>query len=118
VNRLVRSLSLGELHHEARALPGRWARDHLKEGFSPQHAADALATSTRTLQRRCEAVLGKSRYPASRICGLTAQGLLRGSDLDINVIAAEVGYLEARDAKNSFANVWDEASATFALAPR
>jgi hypothetical protein len=97
--------------------------------------ADGRATTSRKGSRRsmpptpwqralapCYAVAkpcsASRRYPASRICGLTAQGLLRGSDLDINVIAAEVGYLEARDAKNSFANVWDEASATFALAPR
>ena len=38
----------------------KWARAHLKDGFSLQHAAAALATSARTLQRRCEAVLGKS----------------------------------------------------------
>lgn len=38
----------------------RWARDNLKTRFSLQEAAKALATSTRTLQRRCEAVLGKS----------------------------------------------------------
>src|SRR5579859_1481660 len=37
----------------------RWAREHLKAGFSLQDAANALATSARTLQRRCEAVLGK-----------------------------------------------------------
>src|ERR1700753_3287418 len=30
----------------------RWARDHLKQGFSLQEAAQALATSARTLQRR------------------------------------------------------------------
>jgi hypothetical protein len=36
----------------------RWAREHLKEGFSLQEAADPLATSARTLQRRCEAVGG------------------------------------------------------------
>jgi transcriptional regulator GlxA family with amidase domain len=30
----------------------RWGRDNLKTGFSLQEAAKALATSTRTLQRR------------------------------------------------------------------
>jgi transcriptional regulator GlxA family with amidase domain len=73
----------------------RWARDHLKEGFSLQQAADALATSARTLQRRCETVLGKS--PLSYFQDLRverAQGLLRGTGLDIDAIAAEVGYVD------------------------
>jgi transcriptional regulator GlxA family with amidase domain len=71
----------------------RWAREHLKEGFSLQAAANALATSPRTLQRRCEAVLGKS--PLSYFQDLRverAQSLLHGSDLDVDAIAAEVGY--------------------------
>src|SRR5215813_1024901 len=73
----------------------RWARDNLKEGFSLQEAADALATSARTLQRRCEAVLGKS--PLSYFQDLRverAQALLHGTSLDINAIAAEVGYVD------------------------
>jgi transcriptional regulator GlxA family with amidase domain len=71
----------------------RWAREHLKDGFSLQLAADALATSARTLQRRCEAVLGKS--PLSYFQDLRverAQSLLHGSGLDVEAIAAEVGY--------------------------
>jgi transcriptional regulator GlxA family with amidase domain len=73
----------------------RWARDHLKDGFSLQKAADALATSARTLQRRCEAVLGKS--PLSYFQDLRvarAQSLLHGSGLDLDAIAAEVGYVD------------------------
>lgn len=38
----------------------RWARDNLKTGFSLQEVASTLATSTRSLQRRCQDVLGKS----------------------------------------------------------
>ncbi|WP_076865672.1 GlxA family transcriptional regulator [Bradyrhizobium mercantei] len=71
----------------------RWAREHLRRGFSLQDAAEALATSPRTLQRRCEAVLGKS--PLSYFQDLRverAQSLLHGSGLDIEAIAAEVGY--------------------------
>ena len=71
----------------------RWARDHLKQGFSLQEAANALATSTRTLQRRCEAVLGKS--PLSYFQDLRverAQSLIHGSNLDLEAIASEVGY--------------------------
>jgi transcriptional regulator GlxA family with amidase domain len=71
----------------------RWAREHLRQGFSLQAVADALATSPRTLQRRCEAVLGKS--PLSYFQDLRverAQSLLHGSGLDVEAIAAEVGY--------------------------
>jgi transcriptional regulator GlxA family with amidase domain len=73
----------------------KWSRDHLKEGFSLQQAANALATSARTLQRRCEAVLGKS--PLSYFQDLRverAQSLLHGSGLDLDAIAAEVGYVD------------------------
>ena len=73
----------------------KWARDHLKAGFSLQDAARALATSARTLQRRCEAVLGKS--PLSYFQDLRverAQSLLHGSGLDLDAIAAEVGYVD------------------------
>ena len=71
----------------------KWSRENLKEGFSLEAAAGALATSARTLQRRCTAVLGKS--PLAYFQDLRvelAQSLIRGSDLDIEAIAAEVGY--------------------------
>ncbi|SAK60616.1 AraC family transcriptional regulator [Caballeronia fortuita] len=71
----------------------RWSREHLKEGFSLQRAANALATSTRSLQRRCREVLGKS--PLAYFQDLRverAQALLHGSGLDLEAIAAEVGY--------------------------
>ncbi|WP_248767614.1 helix-turn-helix domain-containing protein [Pseudomonas sp. MWU12-2345] len=71
----------------------RWARDHLRAGFSLQEAASALAVSTRTLQRRCQEVLGKS--PLAYFQDLRverAQSLLHGSGLDIEAIATEVGY--------------------------
>lgn len=73
----------------------RWSREHLREGFSLQEAAKALATSARTLQRRCDAVLGKS--PLAYFQDLRvehAQSLLRGSGNDIEAIAAEVGYAD------------------------
>lgn len=73
----------------------RWARDHLKEGFSLAEAAGALATSPRTLQRRCQAVLGKS--PLSYFQDLRverARSLIQGSSLDLDTIAAEVGYVD------------------------
>jgi transcriptional regulator GlxA family with amidase domain len=73
----------------------KWARDHLKTGFSLQKAAAALATSTRSLQRRCQDVLGKS--PLAYFQDLRverAQSLLHGSSLDIEAIAGEVGYAD------------------------
>jgi transcriptional regulator GlxA family with amidase domain len=73
----------------------RWARERLQAGFSLEDAADALATSPRSLQRRCQAVLGKS--PLSYFQDLRverAQSLLHGSGLDLDAIAAEVGYVD------------------------
>ncbi|HVE09610.1 MAG TPA: helix-turn-helix domain-containing protein [Paraburkholderia sp.] len=73
----------------------QWAREHLKAGFSLQDAARALATSTRSLQRRCQEVLGKS--PLAYFQDLRverAQALLHGSGLDLEAIAAEVGYVD------------------------
>ncbi|MBP9806332.1 MAG: helix-turn-helix domain-containing protein [Candidatus Accumulibacter sp.] len=73
----------------------RWARDNLKTGFSLQEVASTLATSTRSLQRRCQDVLGKS--PLAYFQDLRvehAQSLLHGSGLDLEAIAAEVGYAD------------------------
>jgi len=87
-------------NHLAQADPAierfeRWARDHLKEGFSLENAASALATSPRTLQRRCLAVLGKS--PLAYFQDLRverARSLVHGSNLHLDAIAAEVGYVD------------------------
>ena len=73
----------------------KWARGHLRDGFSLQQASSALATSPRTLQRRCEAILGKS--PLSYFQDLRvahAQSLLHGGGLDVETIATEVGYAD------------------------
>jgi transcriptional regulator GlxA family with amidase domain len=73
----------------------RWSRQHLKDGFSLLEAAKALATSARTLQRRCDAVLGKS--PLAYFQDLRvehAQTLLHREGQDIETIAAEVGYAD------------------------
>jgi transcriptional regulator GlxA family with amidase domain len=73
----------------------QWTRKNLKTGFSLQDAAKALATSARTLQRRCEAVLGKS--PLAYFQDLRverARSLLQGGGLDVDAIAAEVGYVD------------------------
>ena len=98
----IRSLQAAYIipNHLAQADPlilrfEQWARKNLKKGFSLQKAASALATSPRTLQRRCDAVLGKS--PLSYFQDLRvehAQSLLHGNDVDIEAVAAEVGYAD------------------------
>jgi transcriptional regulator GlxA family with amidase domain len=73
----------------------RWARGRLAQGFSLEAAAACLSTSARTLQRRIEAVLGKS--PLSYFQDLRVERavhLLRASHLDVEAIAAEVGYVD------------------------
>lgn len=73
----------------------RWSREHLASGFSLLEAASALATTPRTLQRRCEAVLGKS--PLAYFQDLRverARSLLHGGTRDIEAIASEVGYAD------------------------
>lgn len=73
----------------------RWARLNLKDGFSLQAASKALATSARTLQRRCHIVLGKS--PLAYFQDLRveyAQSLLHRDSHDIEAIAAAVGYAD------------------------
>jgi transcriptional regulator GlxA family with amidase domain len=73
----------------------RWAREHLQQGFSLQEAANALATSARTLQRRCQAVLGKSPLDYFQDLRVErARALVQGSSMDIEAIAAEVGYAD------------------------
>lgn len=99
----IRSLQAAYIipNHLAQADPlmlrfERWARENLKRGFSLQNAAKALATSPRTLQRRCDAVLGKS--PLAYFQDLRvehAQSLLHGNNVDIERIAAEVGYADS-----------------------
>lgn len=72
-----------------------WARQRLGESFSLDHAAQALATSKRTLQRRIEAVLGKT--PLSYFQDLRVERavhLLKTSRADIESIAAQVGYAD------------------------
>lgn len=72
----------------------RWAREHLAEGFSLTAATKALSVTPRTLQRRTEAVLGKS--PLAFVQDLRVQRaehlIALGHDLDH--IATEVGYAD------------------------
>jgi len=73
----------------------RWAREHLQDGFSLQEAAKALATSARSLQRRCQAALGKSPLAYFQDLRIDrAQSLLHGSGLGVDAIAAQLGYVD------------------------
>jgi transcriptional regulator GlxA family with amidase domain len=73
----------------------RWAREHLDTAFSLDVVADALATSTRTLTRRLDAVLGKT--PVEYIQDLRVERavhLLKTSKLTVERIAEQVGYAD------------------------
>jgi transcriptional regulator GlxA family with amidase domain len=78
-----------------------WAREHLAEGFSLEEAAQALATSKRTLARRIGEVLG--RTPLSYFQDLRVERavhLLRTSSDDVEAIAASVGYADGVTLRN------------------
>jgi transcriptional regulator GlxA family with amidase domain len=73
----------------------RWARRQLAEGFSLRHAAQAVATSERTLARRLQAVLGKS--PLAYFQDLRVEHavhLLRTTTTNVDEIAEAVGYAD------------------------
>jgi AraC-like DNA-binding protein len=71
----------------------RWARGRLAEGFSLDEAAQALATSKRTLARRMQSVLGKSPLAFFQDLRIErAVNLLRTSGASVDQIAAQVGY--------------------------
>jgi transcriptional regulator GlxA family with amidase domain len=73
----------------------RWARARLAQGFSLDDAADALATSKRTLARRLHGVLGKT--PLSYFQDLRVEQavhLLKTSPHPLDKIAEMVGYAD------------------------
>ncbi len=73
----------------------RWARGRLAEGFSLDQAAQALATSKRTLARRMQSVLGKSPLAFFQDLRIEcAVHLLRTSRASVDQIATKVGYAE------------------------
>jgi transcriptional regulator GlxA family with amidase domain len=73
----------------------RWARDNLASGFSLQGAANALSVTPRTLQRRTEAVLGKSPLAFFQDMRVERAQHLVSIGHDIEKIATEVGYAES-----------------------
>ncbi|MGH8782142.1 GlxA family transcriptional regulator [Paraburkholderia sp.] len=72
----------------------RWARANLSRGFSLQDAASALAVGTRTLQRRTEAVLGKSPLAFFQDLRIERAQHLVSIGYDLEKIASEVGYAD------------------------
>ncbi|HDW3841049.1 TPA: helix-turn-helix domain-containing protein [Pseudomonas aeruginosa] len=74
----------------------RWVRANLDQGFDLDTAADALATSKRTLARRLHDVLGKT--PVAYVQDLRieqAVHLLKTSSHNIDRIAELVGYSDS-----------------------
>jgi len=78
----------------------RWARGHLAKGFSLQDAARALAVTPRTLQRRTEAVLGKSPLAFFQDLRVEHAQHLVSLGQDLETIASEVGYAEPATLRN------------------
>ena len=73
----------------------RWVRQHLDQSVNLDRAAEALATSKRTLARRIRDVLGKT--PVSYIQDLRierAVHLLKTSSHNVDAIAGMVGYAD------------------------
>jgi transcriptional regulator GlxA family with amidase domain len=78
----------------------RWAREHLASGFSLQDAARALSVTPRTLQRRTEAVLGKSPLAFFQDMRVERAQHLVSLGHDLESIASEVGYAESATLRN------------------
>lgn len=73
----------------------RWARDNLASGFSLQEAARVLSVSPRTLQRRTEAVLGKSPLAFFQDMRVEHARHLISIGRNLEHVADEVGYADA-----------------------
>ncbi|QXI26395.1 GlxA family transcriptional regulator [Pseudomonas vanderleydeniana] len=78
----------------------RWARTHLAAGFSLQGAAEALHVHPRTLQRRTEAILGKSPLAFFQDLRVEQAKHLVATGHDLEVIAEKVGYSDAATLRN------------------
>lgn len=78
----------------------RWARDNLAAGFSLQDAASALSVGPRTLQRRTEAVLGKSPLAFFQDMRVERAQHLVSLGQGLEQIADEVGYADSATLRN------------------
>lgn len=77
-----------------------WCRTHLAEGFDLQAAADFLHVHSRTLQRRTEAVLGKSPLAFFQDLRIERAKQLVSEGRNLEWIAGEVGYADAATLRN------------------
>jgi len=73
----------------------RWARANLAEGFSLQGAAHSLSVTPRTLQRRTEAVLGRSPLAFFQDMRVEHARHLISIGSNLEEVADEVGYADA-----------------------
>jgi transcriptional regulator GlxA family with amidase domain len=73
----------------------RWARDNLSKGFSLADAASVLAVHSRTLQRRTEAVLGKTPLEFFQDLRIERARQLVAAGCNLETIASEVGYADS-----------------------
>jgi transcriptional regulator GlxA family with amidase domain len=73
----------------------RWARENLSHGFSLADAAKSLAVHSRTLQRRTEAVLGKSPLEFFQDLRIERARHLISTGCNLETIASEVGYADS-----------------------
>ena len=73
----------------------RWARQNLDAGLSLQDAANALAVTPRTLQRRAEVVLGKSPLAFLQDIRVERAQHLISIGHDLERVAGEVGYADS-----------------------
>ncbi len=78
----------------------RWARAGLAAGFSLQGAAAALHVHPRTLQRRTEAILGKSPLSFFQDLRVEQARRLVAAGHPLEVIAELVGYSDAATLRN------------------
>ncbi|WP_414448470.1 GlxA family transcriptional regulator [Burkholderia sp. 22PA0099] len=78
----------------------RWARTHLATGFSLQDAARALSVTPRTLQRRTEAILGKSPLAFFQDMRVERAQHLVSLGEDLETIASQVGYADSTTLRN------------------
>lgn len=72
----------------------RWARDNLASGFSLSGAASSLGVTPRTLQRRTEAVLGKTPLGFFQDIRVERARHLISIGQGLDQIASDVGYAD------------------------
>ena len=78
----------------------RWSRQNLANGFSLQAAAKALAVGPRTLQRRTDAILGKSPLAFFQDLRIQRAEQQLAAGHDLKLIAEEVGYADSATLRN------------------